>query len=184
MAHASDIEQLTGDILRLGVIASVDHAAGTCSVKTGEIVTGDLPWLALRAGGTRWWSPPTIGEQCLLFCPEGDTEAGIVLPGLYSDMFPAPSANPDLHLTVYPDGAQIAYDSATHALTATLPAGGTARVTADGGFTIEGDVTITGNVSVSGTVTADADVVGGGVSLKSHRHGDVQTGSGQTGAPA
>ena len=49
--------------------------------------------------------------------------------------------------------------------------------------TITGNVHITGNVQVDQTLTATTDVVGGGKSLKSHTHGGVQTGSGNTGAP-
>ena len=44
-------------------------------------------------------------------------------------------------------------------------------------------VTINGDVHVTGTLTADTDVVGGGKSLKTHKHGGVTTGSGQTGTP-
>lgn len=39
-----------------------------------------------------------------------------------------------------------------------------------GNINITGDITTEGDVKVTGTVTADTDVVGGGVSLKSHVH--------------
>ncbi|CCA91310.1 phage baseplate assembly protein V [Novosphingobium sp. PP1Y] len=177
MAQPLDPEQLTGDVLRLGVIASVDHAQATCTVESGDVVTGDLPWIAPRAGGLRVWSPPTVGEQCLLLSPEGDIENGVVIVGLYCDAFPAPSANPDLVHLEFDDGAVIAYDLAGHALTVTLPAGGTATVDAPGGLTLNCDVT------VNGTLSASTDVVGAGISLKGHKHGGVQAGGAQTGAP-
>lgn len=41
----------------------------------------------------------------------------------------------------------------------------------------------TGNLKVNGTIDATTDVIGGGISLKSHKHGGVQTGSGTTGLP-
>jgi phage gp45-like len=44
-------------------------------------------------------------------------------------------------------------------------------------------LTIAGNVTVNGTLTATTDVIGGGKSLKSHIHGGVQPGGGNTGAP-
>lgn len=40
-----------------------------------------------------------------------------------------------------------------------------------------------GNASFAGTVNATTDVVGGGISLKTHKHGGVTTGGGQTGTP-
>lgn len=189
MTTPSDLEQMLGDLLRLGTIAEVDLAAATCRVQTGEILTGPLPWLAPRAGGVAVWSPPTVGEQCLLLCPEGDTLAGLVLVGLFSNSFPAPSSDPDLVLMQFPDGALLSYHHGTHRLVAVLPSGGTAHVEADGGLTIVGDVTITGNVSIegnafaTGTVTGETDVVGSGISLKGHKHGGVVAGSAKTGGP-
>ncbi|HEY4544874.1 MAG TPA: phage baseplate assembly protein V [Pedomonas sp.] len=189
MTTALDLEQLLGDMLRLGTIASVDHASATCRVTTGEITTGSLPWLAARAGGVTVWSPPTVGEQCLLLCPEGDTLAGLVLVGLFSNSFPAPSSDPELVLLQLPDGATLSYHHGTHRLEALLPSGGTAHVQADGGLTIVGDVTITGNVSIegnataSGTVTGQANVMGGGISLKGHKHSGVAAGTAKTGGP-
>jgi len=43
--------------------------------------------------------------------------------------------------------------------------------------------THTGDFHATGTITGDTDVVGGGKHLKTHTHGGVQTGSGNTGAP-
>jgi len=42
MAQSQDHEQLTGQVIQLGIIASVDHANATCTVETGDITTGDL----------------------------------------------------------------------------------------------------------------------------------------------
>lgn len=177
MSDPTENERLTGDLVRLGVVASVDPASHTCTVETGDITTGPLPWLTLRAGALRTWSAPTIGEQCLLLAAEGDTENGVVLLGLYSDAFPPPGDRDDLHVLDFADGARITYDEAAHALAVTLPEGGTAEIVAPGGVSIVGDVTI------EGTLTASTDVVGGGKSLKSHKHSGVQAGGAQTGGP-
>jgi phage baseplate assembly protein V len=174
-------EQIIGDIVRKGRIASVVGA--TCTVETGDLITPPLPWFAVRAGNVRKWSAPSVGEGCLLICAEGDTANGIVLPGLYSDQFPAPGTGPDLDVTEYADGALIQYDQKAHALCATLPSGGTAKIIADGGIKLIGDVEITGNLNVSKKVTASNDVIGGGISLKSHTHPGVKAGSDTTGAP-
>lgn len=183
MTTLEDLEHRLGDLLRLGTIAEVDAATATCRVRTGEITTGPLPWLAPRAGGVAVWSPPHVGEQCLLLCPEGDTLFGLVLVGLFSNAFPPPSNDPDQVLVRFPDGAQLRYHHGDHRLEALLPSGGTAQVAADGGLTILGDVTITGNLTASGTVTGTTDVVGGGISLKDHKHGGVAAGQARTGGP-
>lgn len=189
MARYSDPEAAAGEVLRLGTIASLDLANATCTAQSGDIVTGDIPWIAQRAGNVRTWSPPSVGEQCLILAPEGDLAAALAIVGLYSDACPPPSADPNVSLVEYPDGAIIAYDHVIHELTVTLPAGGAATIEAPGGVTIigdtgiVGDTHIAGSLNVSGTITANEDVIGGGISLKSHKHGQVQAGTAQSGAP-
>lgn len=48
---------------------------------------------------------------------------------------------------------------------------------------IKADAQITGNLSVGGNVTASGDVKAGNISLDSHTHSGVQTGSGSTEGP-
>lgn len=50
--------------------------------------------------------------------------------------------------------------------------------------TFNGNVVVSGNVNVSGTLTAATDVLGGGISLKTHTHTDTPgTGAGTTSPP-
>lgn len=177
MANTQDPEQQVGEAIQYGVIASVDYANATCTVTLGDLTTGELPWVAQRAGAARIWSPPSVEEQCVVLAPEGDLENGLVVVGLYSDANPPPSNDPDVIQISMPDGASFSYNHATHALAITLPAGGTMTVDAPGG------TSWTGNIDVEGKLTASDDVVGGGKSLKSHKHGGVQAGGAQTGAP-
>lgn len=163
------------NLIRLGTIAAVDHQAARCTVSSGGLTVPNLPWLALRAGDSLDWDPPTVGEQCILFSPSGEPSQGIALVGLYSQQRPAPANSANVRRRTYPDGAVIDYDHDSHTLTATLPDGGKAQITATGGVTILGDVTITGLVTVSD------DVVAAGISLVKHKHtGDS---GGITGAP-
>ncbi|EQB09678.1 phage baseplate assembly protein V [Novosphingobium lindaniclasticum] len=181
MAQSNDHEQLTGEVIQVGTVASIDHAARTCTVQLGDLETSDLPWVALLAGRVKLWCPPCAGEQCAVLCPEGDLDNGLVLPGIYSDANSPSTSDPDVFELEFPDSAVISYNHATHALTVTLPAGGTAALTAPGGVTIEGDVAIKGNVSIEGKAEASEDVIGGGISLKSHKHTGVAAGSAQSG---
>lgn len=176
MSNAGEASPQMGDMIRLGTVAAVDLAAARCTVQTGDILTDWIPWLAPRAGATRIWSPPSVGEQVLLLSAEGSAESAVALLGIYSDAKPAPD-NSLNELIRFSDGAQISYDPAAHALVATLPAGGTAAITAPGG------ITITGDVLVNGKLTATNDVLAGSISLKTHKHGGVQAGGAQTGVP-
>jgi phage baseplate assembly protein V len=189
MGALSDQQQNLSNQIRLGTVAELDLAGALCRVQTGEILTDFLPWLVPAAGKVIVWSAPSVGEQVVVLSPEGDTTSAVVLRGLYSDAFASPSSSADAHAIRFPDGAQVAYDSARHTLGVMLPSGGTAIITADGGLTINGPLTINGDVkiagdaTVSGKATASSDVIGGGISLKSHKHGGVTSGSAISGAP-
>jgi len=180
----SGLPQKVSNLMRDGVVTEVDYTAALCRVSSGEMQTDFIPWLTPAAGNLRVWSPPSIGEQVQLLCIDGDLANAVVLPGLFSDAFPAPSSNPDLVLIQFPDSATIAYDSAAHALAANLPAGGRVNIVADGGLHIAGPVSIQGNVAITGKAEISEDVIGGGVSLKQHRHNAVQPGGGTSGPPA
>ena len=177
-----DDEAALGELIRFGTIAEVDLAAGRCIVSSGDVRTAPIRWLQIRAGATRIWSPPSVGEQVLLLAPEGDLAAAIALLGLSSAANP-PAGDSLRELLLYEDGSVLAYDPETHLLEAHLCAGGQLRIVADGGVQILGDVSITGNVQVTGQVEATTDVKGGGISLKSHKQGGVQAGGAQTGTP-
>lgn len=185
-AAPEDIPFDPAALIRVATVATVDLAAATCTVRYGdpegeEVESPPLRWLMPRAGDTRSWSPPTIDEQGLLFCPEGDIAASIFLPGITRDSFP-PAGSTIEEAIVYADGARIAYDPQAHVLTAELPGGATANITAEQ-VNITGNVAITGDLTVTGTATADTDVIGGGISLKDHTHGGVQAGGATSGPP-
>jgi phage baseplate assembly protein V len=177
MNPIAELARRLASLMFPGTIAEVDHQAARCRVASGGITTAWLPWFSRRAGATRDWDPPSVGEQCLVLSPGGEPAAGFVLVGLYSQASPAPATAAPLHRREYPDGAVIDYDHESHAATLTLPAGGAITINAPAG------ITVLGNVQVEGTVTASEDVVAAGISLVQHRHGGVTPGGGQTGAP-
>jgi phage baseplate assembly protein V len=155
MDSYADLSRRLESLIRFGTIAAVQMEPPRVRVHSGALTSTWLPWLSFRAGTMRTWCPPTEGEQCVLLSPSGDTTTGLVLVGLFSDHHPAPSSSPDEHLTVYPDGARVRYNHATHALEVTGIA--TALVQAAEHVTVDcpqstftGDVHIQGNLTVSG----------------------------------
>ena len=184
-----DIPADWSTLIRLGTILEVDLAAARCVVRFGNpddpdggARTPPIRWLALRAGETRAWSPPSVGEQVLLLTPDGQLGAAVALAGMVQDAFPPPG-NSSRELLRFADGAEIAYDPRSHRLEAILPAGGTATIEAPGGITLRGDVAIEGELTVSQSVIAEGDVTGGSVSLKDHRHSQVKSGAELSGKP-
>lgn len=165
---ANELTRLLLNLIRKGSVTEIDHAAKRCRVESGDLTTNWISWLTLRAGTTRTWNPPTVGEQVVLFAPGGDAADAVALCGIYSDDAPAPSDSPSLNTTHYPDGAVIEYDHETHALTATLPAGGSAVLTAPASVTVNTQTatvhaqeatidapqtTCTGKLTVQGLIT-------------------------------
>jgi len=191
--EAAEQRRQQGNLIRLGTVAELDLGVARCRIRTGEITTDWIPWLVPRAGSTMEWSAPSIGEQGLVVCQDGDTAAAVFLRGLYSDALPAPASAAGMHLIRFHDGTQIQYDASAHALTAALCEGGTATLTADSGVTVNAGggvtinassgTTINGDVQVNGKLVASDDVLAAGISLKSHVHPGVESGTSSTGAP-
>ncbi|MFN3470850.1 MAG: phage baseplate assembly protein V [Novosphingobium sp.] len=177
-------------LIRAVTVVSVDPAAGTCTVRLDDAGTGGddaisppVRWLHPRMGDIRAWLPPATGEQGLLLCPGGELAGAVFVGGLHCNAFPPPIDEP-VALLRFKDGAAISYDPEAHELRLELPSGATTVLVSDGGIDLQGDVAITGALSVSETVTASDDVIGGGKSLKDHRHTGVAAGAAQSGPPA
>ncbi len=177
MDPIADLRRRLDNMIRPGTIHVVDHEQARCRVKSGALLTQWLPWFSRHAGSVRDWSPPTVGEQCVIISPSGELAAGFVLVGLNSGSFPAPSSNQVLDSRTYADGTWMGYDMGRKEMTVIMTAGGKQILQIPAGIEIQGDVTITG------TVTVSEDVIAGGISLVEHVHGGVQGGSSTTGAP-
>ena len=63
---SAELQRKLDNIIRFGVIAEVNHATARARVKSGDILTEFLPFITFRAGTTKTWSPPTVGEQCVM----------------------------------------------------------------------------------------------------------------------
>ena len=178
----AELERSRANLVQLGTVAEADYATARVRVTLGALVTAWLPWLAVRAGGDRTWSAPEVGEQVAVLCPDGDPAGGIVLGAIYCNDHAAPANAATVARTTYADGAVVEYDRAAHRLSAALPSGATVNLVADGGMTINAQGGVTVNAS-GGNIVVQGDVIADGVSLKTHRHTNVEPGSGKSGPP-
>lgn len=179
---------------------------GLCRVQSGGIQTTWLNWLTTRAGRSRTWWAPSLGEQVLLLAIGGELDTAFVLPGIFSDDNPAPSASADAWHVAFPDGAVIEYEPETSALT--VSGIKTANVTASGSITVTVPVVLvkaetcitldtpevvctnkltTGTLEVQkgGTMRGNIEHTGGrftsnGVQADDHDHGGVKRGDERT----
>ena len=180
----ANTDRAISDLVREGVVETV-NPDGTAVVRIGEILTPPCNW-SMSVGDTTIWLPPTIGQPVVVACPEGDIERACIIGSLPSTAMPPLKLGNKVAIR-FKDGALITYDPDAQLLQVDLPGQATviapSGVTLQADVTIDGDVSITGDMDCSGTVTASTDVIGGGKSLKSHRHTGVTAGSAVSGAP-
>ena len=204
----ADTNRRLENIVRFGTIKTINPSKPIprVIVNLGDIETPEIRCLNIRSGDDATWDMPSANEECVVISPCGDIgPTSFVLYGFYNDDHPAPSDDLNKKIRMFADGCVIAYDIADHHLSAVLPSGGTAVLTADGGVTVNGDTTINGNLQVngstamtgnntvggsqlvqgsshsSGTFSSDGDVTASGISLTGHNHpGDS---GGTTGGP-
>ncbi|KFK93373.1 MULTISPECIES: phage baseplate assembly protein V [unclassified Serratia (in: enterobacteria)] len=209
-AQLSELARAVRNLIRIGVVVDVDTVNALCRVQSGDNTTDWLHWLTSRAGRSRTWWAPSIGEQVLLLSLGGELDTAFVLPGIYSDDNPPPSASADAYHVSFPDGAVIEYEPDTGALT--VSGIKTADITASESVTVTVPVvtvnasqkitlatpelvcthkltTATLEVQQGGEMKGDIRHSGGsmtsnGVVVHRHVHGGVQGGSSQTGNPS
>ena len=180
MPMSAELQRKLDNVIRFGVIAEVNHATARARVKSGDILTEFLPFIAPRTGTTKTWSPPTVGEQCVMLSVSGEFTTACILVGLYTQNSPSHSA--DEHVIEFADGAKITYNQSNGALVVTGIK--TASITAANQIDIDcPTINIKGNVNIDGKVTSTGDMVAGGISQINHKHGGVQGGPSKTGKP-
>ena len=182
---SADNNRRIESIIRFGLIAEGDHAQAKARVKCGEILTDFIPFITMRSGTTKTWSPPTQGEQCVILAASGELTTACIITGLYTQNSPSHSA--DEHVIEFADGTKITYNQTNSDLVVTGIK--TANINAANQINIDcptvnikGNVNIDGNLSTTGTTTskgaistqsnvsANGDIKGGEISLRNHVH--------------
>lgn len=149
------LERQLAQLVVRGKVEEIDFANQRARVRYGkDQVTGWLKWKPLRAGKAIIWWPLEVGEAVTVISP-GDLSLGEIFPSSYQNDYPAPSADPDLFMLQFDEGAFISYQRVEKKLIAQLPDDGTTEVSSKGGIKLIGDTEIVGNVKVTETVTVD-----------------------------
>lgn len=190
----SDLERRLQNLIRVGVIFEVQHAnPPRVRVRLGNeggIETEFLPWITARAGETRNWCPPTVGEQVVVFSPGGDLLNGLALPAINSDSITPPDTSATTHVVSYPDGARVSYDHSSGHMEIsgikTLSVIAAEKILFDvpeseftGNVTIDGNLLTKGWAKIMGLLTYLSGLSGtGGAGGKTQIAGDIQHTSG------
>ncbi len=144
--RVTELERRLANLMRIGTVDQLDEAAARVRVKSGDLLTGWLPWLTRRAGEDRDWWAPEPGEQVLILSPDGDPAQGIVLPAIYRDAYPAPADSKNRRRIEFKDGGYAEYNRETGVLTvsaegkATVIGKGTVEIIGAAGGQVKGIV--------------------------------------------
>jgi phage baseplate assembly protein V len=187
----TEIMRLITNLIRTGTVSEVDSVNWLCRVKTGDLETNWINWLTLRAGSTRTWWQPTVGEQVMLLSLGGNLETAFALPAIYSDAFPPPDYSENGSTTQFSDGGFFQYEPATGQLL--IKNIKSLRIEAAEGIQLLTEVfgveasktTLNSETAINGAVTQrGGDMSSNGVVVHTHKHGGVKFGTDTSGGPA
>ncbi|MCC8379566.1 phage baseplate assembly protein V [Xenorhabdus sp. PB30.3] len=205
----AELYRLLMNIVRVGTVSAVDLSNQRCRVRISGLQTDWLRWTAQRAGSSRTWWAPSIGEQVLVLAMGGELTTAFVAGSLYSAAHVAPSASADAVHIAFPDGAVIEYEPKSSALTvsgiktASVTASVSVQVTAPQiTCTASEQITLatpvvmctnhltTGSLAIRqggtmhGNIThTDGQFSSNGIVVDSHRHSGVWSGDSTSGGP-
>ncbi|EJL88012.1 phage baseplate assembly protein V [Pantoea sp. GM01] len=186
----TEIMRLITNLIRTGTVSDVDTVNWLCRVKTGDLETNWINWLTCRAGNTRTWWQPSIGEQVLLLSLGGNLETAFALPAIYSDAFPPPDYSENGSTTVFNDGGWFQYEPDTGQLL--IKNIKSVRIEAADGIQLITDqlgvdasqTLINSQTVMNGDVTqGGGDMSSNGVVVDKHKHGGVKSGGDTSGGP-
>jgi len=186
----AELMRLLSNVLRVGTVSQIQSDPPRVRVETGDLLTDWLRWSTQRAGAFNVWMPPAVGEQVLLACPGGTTEAAVILCSINSAAFPAPSGSLNEICITAPDGARFSYDADAGALAASGIK--TAEIAASVSVTLRAPLVecteqlraktldITDGGQLAGEFTHSGKFTSNGVQVDNHTHGGVKSGESWT----
>jgi len=186
----TEIMRLITNLIRTGTVSEVDPENWLCRVKTGDLETNWINWLTLRAGNTRTWWQPTVGEQVVLLSMGGNLETAFALPAIYSDAFAPPGHSADGAITEFKDGGWFQYEPENGQLL--IKNIRSVRIEAADGiqlitdlFRVQASQTqINSETVMNGAVTqGGGSMSSNGVVVHTHKHGGVRSGGDMSGGP-
>ncbi|NCU07387.1 phage baseplate assembly protein V [Pantoea ananatis] len=187
----TEIMRLITNLIRTGTVSDVDPVNWLCRVKTGDLETNWINWLTLRAGNTRTWWQPTVGEQVMLLSMGGNLETAFALPAIYSDAFPPPDYSENGSTTQFSDGGFFQYEPATGQLliknikSLRIEAADGIQLLTDAFGVEAGKTILNSETAINGAVIQRGGAMSSnGVVVHTHQHGGVKTGTDTSGGPA
>jgi len=103
--RVAEVERRLAGMVRHGKVHSVDAAAGTIRLRIGgtdakPFLSPSVPYAQI-AGGLKAHTPPTVGQQMTLICPDGNVRMGVALPMTWSNANASPSASGEENVVTF-----------------------------------------------------------------------------------
>ena len=137
------LEDRVAKTVMLGMLAEIDSARGRARATIGELNTDWLPYaLPAASAGVSILRTPQAGEQCVIMCPDGELDNGVIVCG-FATGDSAKTAQPEGDLRIVLTG-----DAVIEAANVQIAASGDATITAT-----------TATVKTTGDATIDAENV-------------------------
>ncbi len=113
------ITRQLGQLIRVGVVSSIDPAAHTARVnfeEDGNIESYDLQVLAKNSFANKDYNMPDLNEDVLcIFLPQGP-ENGFILGALYAGEVTTPTSNANIRMVQFNDDTRVTYNRSSHEL--------------------------------------------------------------------
>ncbi len=173
-----ELSRLLQNLVKWGTVEAVRAKPLAVRMRCGDNVTDWLKPMMLGAGAEFGaYRMPEKGEQGVALCAGGDLGQGVALIGIFSDAMNQPSDGPP-HLKLNKGNTHYArYEGGV----LTLCIGDASITIAQHSIILQaGEASI---VIGPDTIIAEPDIVIGGISFKSHRHGGVRRGDSATDGP-
>lgn len=123
-SRIKDLEDKMNNLIRVGVVSSIDAKAGTARVAFKDrdnILSYDLPVMVRNTLGTKDYWMPDIKEQVLCFFLPIGLESGYIMGSFYSKNVTPPADTEKIRAVEFPDGSRVEYDRETHKLQIDIP---------------------------------------------------------------
>ncbi len=143
--NTTNLNRQLENLIRIGTIAVVDHAAHKLKVQSGELLTNWLDWPAEIGRNYKRWRPLRLHTQVIISCPAGDPAQAMIIGMLYSSDLLPPSSDPDIDLIAFDDGSFLEHHQGNKTLK--LHSAGDFTITAAGNISITAD----GNAKINAT---------------------------------
>lgn len=115
--------RVISNLINIGTITQTKSAEGKAlaRVNIANRQSDFLPIVSFCNSYKRHFSPARIGEQVLVFCPQGENSVGFIIRGIFNEECKEPQGSDTKEILTYEDGVSFSYDTSTSSLEINSP---------------------------------------------------------------